>query len=382
MPILWRYLLTQYLKVLLLCVLSFIGVLLTTRLEEIAHFITLGAQGYYIFWFVLHQIPYILPIALPISCLISAILLIQRLSLTYELTAMRACGISLRQILMPILTASAFLAVGNFYVISEMATESHLTTSLLKNELRAVNPLVLLRNKHLLRMKGIYFDTLGPSQSGESASDIVLAMPNKSNNRLNVMVAKNLQANARSFTGRGVTLISSMRSEDNNRFDHLMLENIKQATTLVQDFTQMVQKKAWALNNDHLRISLLLVRLQEEKKDLLQARENQRPPAEQKQIGRSIDRVYSEITRRLSVAFAVITFTFMGASFGIGISRNRTNRGLYFVIGLASLYLISYFVGKGIDHMLLAASLLYTIPHLIIISLSAWNLNRIAKGIE
>jgi lipopolysaccharide export system permease protein len=382
MPILWRYLLSQYLKVLCLCVLAFIAVLLTTRLEEIAHFITLGAQGFYILWFVLYQIPYILPIALPISCLISAILLIQRLSLTHELTAMRACGINLRDILMPILVASAFLTLCNFYVISEMATQSHLTTSLLKNELRSVNPLVLLRNKQLLRVKGIYFDTLGPSQAGESASDIVLAMPNKNNSRLNVMVAKKLQANSRSFTGRDVTLISSMGSDDSNRFDHLMLENIKQATTSVHDFTQMVQKKAWTLNNDHLRISLLLVRLHEQKEDLAQAREDNVSSVEQKQISRSIDRVYSEIIRRLSVAFAVFTFTFMGVSFGIGISRSRSNRGLFFVIGLASLYLISYFVGKGIDHLLLAASLLYTVPHLIIIGLSAWNLNRISKGIE
>lgn len=382
MPILWRYLLSQYLKVLCLCVLAFISVLLTTRLDEIAHFITLGAQGVYVFWFIMNQIPYILPIAIPISCLISAILLVQRLSQTHELTAIRACGIGLKDLLSPIFLAGAFLVIFNFYVISEMATQSHLTTSLLKSELRSVNPLVLLRNKQLLRLKGIYFDTLGPSQAGESAADIILAMPNKSNHRLNLMVAKHLEATPNSFTGKDVTLISSLRVDHNEYFDHLMLENIKKATTTIKDFSHMVQKKAWTLNNDHLRMSLLLVRLNEEKEDLVQAIEDERPISDQKQIIRSINRVYSEMMRRFSIAFAAFSFTFMGASFGISISRNRSNRGVYYVIGLASLYIIAFFVGKGIDHLLIAASLLYTIPHLIIIGLSSWNLQRVTNGIE
>src|SRR5262249_35116763 len=103
MPILWRYLLGHYLKVLVLCVLAFVAILLATRLDEIAHFATLGPEGMVILSFPLHQIPYILPIAIPISCLISAMLLIQRLSHTHEMTAIRASGLSLRMILCPIL---------------------------------------------------------------------------------------------------------------------------------------------------------------------------------------------------------------------------------------------------------------------------------------
>jgi lipopolysaccharide export system permease protein len=382
MPILWRYLLSQYLKVLFLCVVAFIAVLLTTRLDEIAQFIALGASSLYILWFIVYQVPYILPIALPISCLISAILLIQRLSQTHEITALRACGLSLRNILAPILIAAAFLSILNFYVISEMATTSHLTTNLLKNELRSINPLLLVRSKHLLRLQGLYFDTLGSSRAGESASDIVFAMPNKNNNRLNLMIAKTLQATPKTFSGHDITLISSMHSDDSgDDFDHLVLENIEHMTTSIKDFSQMVQKKSWKLNDDHLRMSLLLVRLQESKLALAHAQQTNASSGELQLLHRSIARSYSEIMRRISVALAIFTFTLMGAAFGISISRNQNNRGLYFVIGLATLYLISFFAAKGIDRISISA-LLYLLPHLIIISLSVWTLKRVTKGVE
>lgn len=119
MPIIWRYLLSQYLKVLLFCSAAFVLLLLTLRLEEIAHFATLGPQGLYIFLYIYYQIPYILPIALPISALIAAIILFRRLSRLHELTAMRAAGLPLTAILTPLLIAAGFLSAANFYIVSK-----------------------------------------------------------------------------------------------------------------------------------------------------------------------------------------------------------------------------------------------------------------------
>lgn len=382
MPIMWRYLLSQYLRVLLLCSTAFITVLLTMRLDEVAHFATLGASALHILWFTLSQVPYVLPIAIPVSSLVSSTLLIQRLSNAHELTALRACGMGFRDILAPILIAAALLACLNFYIVSELATDSHLSTNLVKSELRSLNPLLLAHNKHLMRLKGFYFDTLGASQMGESASDTILAMPNKHNNRLNLLVAKNLQATPTTFTGEGVTLITGLASDSDQHFDHLMIENIGHATTSVEDFSQLIQKKVWTLNNDHLQLPLLLVRLETENQLLEEAQAADMPTSELKRITRNIHRSYTEIFRRLSIAIAAFTFTLMGAAFGISISRYHTSHGLAFVIGLAALYLISYFTAKGMDHHLIASSTLYLIPHLLIVGCALWALRRAAKGIE
>lgn len=382
MPTLWRYLLSQYFKVLCLCSVTFVAMLFIMRLEEIARFATLGADGLYVLWFALSQIPYVLPIALPVSCLISATLLFQRISHTHEFTALRASGLGLRDILAPILLAAAFLSCFNFYVVSELATGSHLTTGLVKEELRSINPLFLAQNKHLMRLKGFYFDILGSSRLGESASDIFLAMPNKHNDRLNLLIAKNLQATPSTFTGHGVTLISGVASDTDHHFDHLVLENIERATTSVQDFSQLMQKKIWTLSHDHLQLPFLLIRLDQQKQALALSKQAKAPISELKQIKRDIDRGHTEIVRRLSIAFATFTFTLMGAAFGISISRQRSSKGLCFVLGLATLYLVSYFIAKGVDYLFVTASLFYLLPHLVIIFLSVWALKRTMDGIE
>lgn len=382
MPILWKNLLSQYLKVLLLCVTAFIAVLVTTRLDEIAHFATLGAEGRYILLFIIYQIPYVLPIALPISALISALILVQGLSQSQELTAMRACGFALKDVFAPIFIAAFLLSIGSFYIVSEMATTSHLSTSLLKNELRSMNPLLMLGNKHIMKLKGIHYDTLGPSRQGESASSVIIAMPNKHNDRINLMVADKMSVSPTHFTAEKVSLLTSLPGGGDHAPDLLAVENIQKSKTSVEDFSQMLQKKVWNLNNDHLNMAMLLIRLSETRAAVAAAKLAEKPSSEIKALEKSLNRNISEISRRLSLGLAVLTFTIMGACFGVSISRLKSCRGLIYVVALTGLFLAAYFSAVGIDHLLIASTALYLVPHLLIIVLSFWTLSRAARGIE
>jgi len=375
MIIVWRYLLVQYIKVLGLSLTAFIAVLLTTRLEDIAHFASLGAESLYVLKFALYQIPYILPIVIPISSLISSLILVERLSQSHELTALRASGLSIKMIFAPILIVACYLSLFNFYIVSEIATESHLTTNTLKSELRQVNPLLVLHNKHMMRLKGIFFDALGESKIGESASDIILAMPGKGEGQMNLLIAKNLSASDSNFSGSFLTYISSIKSDPKKNFDQLIVENIEKSVTPIRDFSKTLQKKIFQINNDHLNLRLLLTKIQEEQNML------SNPEGDIKTLRRNLNRSLTEIIRRVSIAIATFTFTLMGLSFGASISRHGTNR-LFFLIGLAAFYLISYFVAKSIEYQLVASFTLYLVPHLIISFFSTRNLLKLSKGIE
>lgn len=353
------------------------------RLDEIAHFIALGAPFSYVLLFTFYQIPYILPIAIPISCLIASFILIQRLSSTHELTALRACGFALKDILTPILLIAAFLTLVNFWLASELATRSHLTTSQLKSELRSINPLLLLHNKHLMRLKGIYFEALGASRVGEFTSDVVLAVPNSSRQRLNLLVAKNLKASPSIFIGQNVTLLSASPGSKKEDFDSLLIENIEESTTEIADFSKLLQNKTWTVNSDYLKISLLLVRIQEQRQALRSARANLEFDRHQvKQLKSQLNRSLSDIIRRFSIAFAVFSFTFMGASFGVTIGRRKKNKSLYLAIGLTMIYLIAFFAAKGADYNWTSAAALYMTPHFLIILAALNILKRATKGIE
>lgn len=382
MPIFWRHLLGQYLKYFLYCLMTFLAVLITTRLDEIAHFATMGPEGKLLLWYVFYQIPYILPIAIPLSSLISVMILMRNLSQSHELTALRASGFSIQFIIAPIIGASLIISLINIFITSEMTTHSHLSTNLLKKELRAVNPLLLLHNKHLMRVKGFYFDTLGQSKMGESASDIILAMPSNRNGRINLILGNHLTTASQQFYGKNLTLISSITAKNGNEQDRLIIENTSTAISSIKDFAKTVENKVWALNNDHLRFPLLLVKLSQAKESVVNNKQLVLPIQEQKQNIKTLNTCYSEILKRLSVGLAPFTFTLMGAAFGMSIDRKQSGRGIFFVTMLAALFLIGFFAAKNSHHLILNASLYYFVPHLLICSVSIWKIRRIVKGVE
>jgi len=394
-PILWRYLIGHFLKIMISCVLAFVAILFTMRLDEIAHFAGLGAPLSTLLLFTLYQIPYILPIALPLSCLIASLLLMQRLSNTHELTALRASGCSLIDILAPIWLMAAFLALGNFWVASEMATQSHFQTNLLKSELRSLNPLLLLHNKHLMRLKGFYFEALGPSQVGESSSQVILAFPDQRHQRLHLMSAQHLfyakpqrrvlgriEDNSALFIAERVSLISTIPSKQEEEFDQLFVENIKKSLTPIEDFSILLQKDRWIVNNDYLQMHLLLARMQEEQQLIQEARLKGQNEEELKTLQTHLNRTVSEIIKRISMALAVLSFTLMGTAFGIHMGRRGRFYFLYLPIGLTTLYLVAFFVAKGIDHDPWIAGALFLIPHCLMVSASTIMLRRVARGTE
>lgn len=382
MPILWRYLINHFLKIAIVCVLAFVAILLTMQLDDIAHFAALGAPIGYILLFTFHQIPYILPIALPLSCLIASLLLVQNLSQTHELTALRASGFALWHILAPIWLIAAFLTVANFWIASEWSTQSHLQTNVLKNELRAINPLLLLNNKHVMRLKGFYFDTLGSSHVGESSSDNILAFPNRHQERLHLMIAQHLTASSSVFIGENVTLITGLASEKEEDFDPLFVENINKSQTHVNDFSDVLQKKVWTINNDYLQMPLLLARIQEQRHLLQESKHKKESKGDLKSLSMQLNRSFSEIMKRFSIAIAVFSFTLMGSTFGIHIGRKQHHNTLYLAILLTVIFLVSFFVAKGVEHQLWLAALLYLAPHFLMICVSLLVLRRVAKGIE
>lgn len=361
-PIYWRFLLVQFLKVLFLSTITFVAILLTTRLDEIAHFAALGSTFWLVMRFTANQIPYILPIAIPISCLISSMLLIQRLSGSYELTALRASGLSIRRIVAPLLIAAAYLSLANFFIVSELSTDSHLFNNTIKSQLRSVNPLILLRNKNILRTRGIHFDTLGSSRVGEAANDVLFAMPARDGSGLHVVIAKGLEASSEQFSGDNVTLITHATTPDS-----LLIENIGSTSIAVADFAELMQKKTTKVHPDHLRWGLLRMKLDDEIKT-----------GNRKEV----NRIFTEMVRRFSVAFAAITFTIMGIAFGINISRRSSNRGIFAVMLLSAAYITCYFAAKGIDQKFVAASLFYIMPQILIVALSIFMLRRASEGIE
>src|SRR3990167_7372435 len=201
MPILWRYLFKEYLKVFFLSILAFICILLITRLKQIAGFATLASDFISLILFVFYQIPYILPIAISISCLISSVILFQRMSTMHETTAFRACGISLKELLAPLLLLAIVLSMSNFFIISELTPRCKYKSKELFYKNTSMNPLILLqRRQKMSNIKDSYVE-ISAENKDLAAKDLLIITPNKSNQRLCMFIAKNLKIENENLIG-------------------------------------------------------------------------------------------------------------------------------------------------------------------------------------
>jgi lipopolysaccharide export system permease protein len=364
-PLLWRYLLRNYFQVFALCVSGFIAILLVTRFRDIASFATTGAGWGTVGLFTLYQIPYILPLAIPVSALIAAILLFQALSHTHEMTAFRACGLSLKTITFPLLVAGIFLTLVNFTVVSELGPICKSRAKHLAYEMAMLNPLSLFQKDAPLKIKDIYVD-IHKFESGKHAEDVVLVLKNLSNERLGLMTAKELWVEEDSLMGKEVTLISSLDPKKENSFDHLIIENQAFMSTRAANLSELIQNTDLELHYDYLPMRLILA------KRLLHKSHSPY----------GIGKGELEIIRRLSLSLAALSFTVIGLAFGMEISRNRNKSGLIWALSLAALFMVCFIGAKSFRHAHVTAAFLFLLPHPIILLLSARALKKITRGIE
>lgn len=379
-PIAWSYLLRQYIKVFLLTTSSFILILFVTRLKEIAKIVSMTPEPKYVFLFMLNIIPFMLPIAIPIASLLSAILLYSKLSSSQELTALRSCGFSLANLTFPVLATAFFLAICNFFVVSELTSHSKIFSKRLVNHLLTQNPLYLLEKKGKLKMKDFYVDMM-IEERGKIAHNFFFIAPNKTDTRLNLVSIKTLNMERDKITAPSVNIITSVPSKEEEGFDHLVIENEKNITASAQDLSKLLKSSHFHLYTNHLTLPQLRLNIKKLKSELDQAKIVQNEP-KVKKTQKKIAENHSEIIMRISIGLSVWTFTLLGISYAIEIGRNRKFKNLLIISSLTLISLICLFTGKVFMNHLLMALFIYFFPHLVICLASFWNLFKISKGIE
>lgn len=359
MPLLWRYILGGYLKVFCLSVSTFIAVLIVSRFKEIARFAALTGDLAKTGIFILYQIPLILPIAILVSALLASLLLFQRLSRTFELTALRSAGISLTSLLAPILLASSLLGLANFILTAELSPFCRRESKALLFHETSTNPLLLLQRQNFEKLKHAYLN-MTVKEEGKSAKDLVLIAYNENNQRLSLLTAKRLRVTGNELLGKEVAIVSHVPAETVNSFDPLVIENQSSMSTEAPLLSQSLKKKRPRLDLNSLSLQMLRIRQQD--------------------LPHLTPKIFTEIGRRATLALAVVSFTLLGCAFGIEQGRNPSKKNLLALLLLAMPLLLSYFLSKEFKTHLLLSSLVFLFPHLLIWVSSILRLLRISRG--
>jgi lipopolysaccharide export system permease protein len=358
-PILWRYLLQGYLKVFLLSVCTFVSLLIISRFKEIARFAALCADLPKTGLFLLYQIPFILPLAIPISGLVSAFLLFQRLSRSCELVAMRASGLSFRSFISPILIAAFFLSCFNFSCCADIAPFCWRESKALLYRETSTNPLLLMQRQNLVKIKHAYLK-MDVKEDGQKASDFILIAHNEKNRRLNFFSARRLEIANSKLLGYDFSILSHLNSKDAQGFDPLIIENQAEMSTEAPNISAALKKNRPRLEANALSFRMLQLRAHESGKRALGAT--------------------TEILRRISLVLAVFTFTLLGCAFGLQPNRNPSKKWLLIALLLTIPVLMSYL---GLKAVKASPSLVFSfafLPHILIAVSSIFRIHSVARG--
>lgn len=364
-PRLWCYLTKSYLRILTLSLCAFVGVLIVMRLQEIARFATSGASLTKVLLFAALQIPYILPLAMPISCLIATFLLFQRLSSSHELTALRSCGIGIGTLKTPLIYLATCVSLLNFTIASEIGPHCRALSKELIVEVVKANPLFLLQRDSLIKLKNAYYH-IGNLKGNSCAKDILLATRNGSNDTMTLIVAKELNVKNSLLIGDQVAFISSIEAHNTTPgFDHLMIENQTHMETPSEPLTDFLQLVGWETHINYLRLHDLLAYSAAKGKPLL-----------------ANSSVLYEIARRFSIGLAPLTLTLLGLAYGIHIGRRPSKKGLMITAALTALFLSAFIAAKSFEDLIIPAMTIFLIPHLLIITVAMRKIRSIDRGIE
>lgn len=364
MPLLWRFLLKSYFQVFFLCLTGFISVLLTARMQEIAKLAALNSEISSIFLFILYQIPYILPIAIPISGLISALLLLQRLSYTHELTAFRTLGLSVKTLSTPLLMAGLLLSFINLLISAELTPRCRLYSRALIQNTTTINPLFLMKKSKMIKLQDSYVD-MKMTHLGKEVQDVIFAVKNSSNKRLSLLTAKKFTVEDSLMKGENVSIISNIAQDSPSQFDHLVIENQDLMSTSANALCTLMQNTTQKIGLEHLSFPFLLSICSD-------------PMAEPK----IVKEAQFEICKRLFFPGITFAFTFLGISLGMQIGRRQQKKGIYLAILLSTFTFICSIAAKSayqVPHKML---FFYLLPFPIIFFTSFWFQKRIAGGIE
>ncbi|MCX7591908.1 MAG: LptF/LptG family permease [Kiritimatiellae bacterium] len=98
-----------------------------------------------------YSLPTSMVFAIPLAALIACLLVFGRLSADSEITAMRAAGINLWQILAGPLLYTALLTAVSLYVVHELEPRAHFLRRTLDASLKGISPLDVLRENRFVR---------------------------------------------------------------------------------------------------------------------------------------------------------------------------------------------------------------------------------------
>jgi lipopolysaccharide export system permease protein len=173
MRVLSRYILKDYVVAFSMTLLIFTFVMCVGAAIKAIDLIARGVSPMIILRAFTYNIPYILTFSIPMSAMTTVLLLFGRLSLDGEITAMKAGGMSMWQIISPVVFASIVLSGVCVYLNVSLAPNAHYARRQALMNVGVADPISLLEEGRFVREFPGYMIYIG-RKVGNEVTDVVV----------------------------------------------------------------------------------------------------------------------------------------------------------------------------------------------------------------
>lgn len=338
---LWRYIAKKWLGLFFFSLFLFIFLLIISKFKDIARFAALSSQGKDVLFFTLFQLPYILPLAIPISAAISSFFLFRNLNESHELNLMRTSGLSLYALFSPLLALSILVSSAHFLISSEIAPWFGKESRKIFYEKTSSNPIELFQRQSLIKTQDLYI-TLHVDEDG-IGRDFLLIAPNQKTKRLSFLSIEKLKMKDRNLLGEKVSFLTLLPSKKEISFPSLFIENQEMIEMDAPLLSKALKKHRPKADVNLLSLKMLFLASQEQAKKAKAA---------------SI-----EILRRLYLSLSIVPLTLFCASLAITPKRGGYRKNFFFFFLSIVTFLFTYLFLKELKKTPLLAKLItFSIP--------------------
>lgn len=322
--------------------------ILILKLQDIAHFITLRSSIREISLFTLYQIPYILPFAIPLSCLLAAFLVVYRLSTSQEVTALQTSGISTGVIHIPFIWVGILTFLCNLFINFEVTPLSRARAKCMVAHIVQSSPFLILQKKqyigeknHLLRSK--YLNTNDLRQ--------FFFFGKTQKNQLYGIFADTIIMDGENVEAYNLATITSTPGNLDNEFPVIYMENQKKASMPISGFSSLFIKDPEPVAQEDLSTKRILTKIF----------------ASSTRNKKFTQRGLLEIIKRFSFSFSSFTLLLIGISYGIQTDSTKKFFNIIMCWLLTSSIFCCFLIAKSFERYPLYAHYLYFVPHIVIV---------------
>ncbi len=347
-------------------VLSFVLVLGNIFKDLLDLLVNRNVPVYTVLAFMMFVLPFSLAFTIPWGLLTALLLIFGRLSADNELIALRANGISVPRVSIPIFCISAILTALCFWINIDIAPRAEKKMLLSIFEIATNNPSALFGADEVVSEfpdRRVYVG----DRKGDTLINVIVIEIDKDNNPIKMVHAQRGKLIPDPAHSRLLLKLYNAQFEERDPKDPRNIKKIRQGINLVEGTFPIPLQ---ALYSEYMNTGRLTSFTMDELK-----KEELTTPNPKRAL-----RVRVEISRRFSISFACLAFTLIAIPLGITAHRKETSVGFALSIALAFTYFFFILIARSLQENAQAYPvLLMWVPNILFITLGIFLFSRMAR---